>query len=101
MNLFQICSICLYVAFIVHSLCISFKPTQKLLQNSSLNTAAMASSSNQKKRIKQTMSSGRFIDTRGHLESWFAGLHEVTMKITPSIWMALTTIKCEGLKTGK
>jgi len=32
----------------------------------------MASSSNPKKRLKQTMGVGRFVDTRGHLEAWFA-----------------------------
>jgi len=78
MNLFQICSICLYIAFIVHSFCISFKPILKLLQNPSLNTVAMAaSSSNPKKRVKQIVSSTRFVDTRGHLEGWFASVHDL------------------------
>jgi len=34
----------------------------------------MASSSNLKKRVKETVSVGRHIDTRGHLEVWFASI---------------------------
>jgi len=72
MNAFQICVVCLYIAFLVHSFLISLKPIPTQLQNSFINTTDMVSSSNPKERVKQNVGTGKVVDTRGHLEAWFA-----------------------------
>jgi len=68
--------VCIYITFILHSFRISIKPTQKQLQNPSPYIVAIPSSCNPKKKLEQTVSSGKFIDTRGHLDGWFGSMHE-------------------------
>jgi len=51
----------------------SKKEKKKTTQSSSKHTATMASSSNLGKRIKKTVSAGRFANERGHLKNWFTG----------------------------
>jgi len=59
----------------------------------------MASPSNPRKRTKETTSAGRHIDTRGHLEGWFANVHG--KRTEASINSYLTTVNQKVINTPK
>ena len=59
----------------------------------------MASSSNPRKRKKEIASVGRHIDTRGHLEGWFANVRGKGTEA--SINTYLTTVSRKVINTPK